>query len=126
MAAVPTENTSLELKVRRLLRSMGYGYRLHVRGLPGRPDIVLKSRGRAIIEVRGCFWHWHECANFRMPVSNVEFWRAKLEANRARDARNLTALTDAGWRVLVLWECEMLDDELLMRRLREFLEGSPE
>jgi DNA mismatch endonuclease (patch repair protein) len=102
---------------------MGYGYRLHVKELPGRPDIVLKKHGQAVIEVRGCFWHMHECVDCRLPRTNVEFWRSKLEANRERDGRNLAALQALGWRVLVLWECELRDDEALTRRIRNFLEA---
>lgn len=126
MASVSGKNTGPELRVRRLLRGMGYGYRLHVKALPGHPDIVLRKRGRAVIEVRGCFWHMHECANCRLPRSNVEFWQEKLLSNRARDERNKAALEDLGWRVLVLWECELGDDEALMQRLRAFLEDRPE
>lgn len=126
MASISSADTGPELRVRRLLRAMGYGYRLHVKTLPGRPDIVLKKYGRAVIEVRGCFWHMHECDQCRLPRSNVDFWLPKLRANRERDGRNLLALEALGWRVLVLWECELGDDERLRNRLREFLEDQPE
>jgi DNA mismatch endonuclease, patch repair protein len=126
MAAVPSRNTSLELRVRRLLRQLGYGYRLHVKTLPGHPDIVLKKYGKAVIEVRGCFWHMHECPNCRLPRSNTAFWQSKLERNRTRDEANVQALRDAGWRLLVLWECELGDDASLSKRLRTFLEEGRE
>lgn len=125
MAATPSRDTAPELRVRRLLRRMGYGYRLHVRGLPGTPDIVLKKHGRAVIEVRGCFWHLHGCSDCRPPRSNVDFWQAKLERNRQRDDENVAALTSMGWRVLVLWECELGEDEALSTKLRGFLENQP-
>lgn len=122
MAAVHSRNTTPELRVRRLLRDMGYGYRLHVRDLPGRPDIVLKKYDKAVIEIRGCFWHLHECDNCRPPSRNVEFWMTKLSRNRERDEANERALRELGWRVLVLWECELGDDDSLRRKLTAFLE----
>jgi DNA mismatch endonuclease (patch repair protein) len=125
MAATHSRDTAPELRVRRLLRSMGYGYRLHVRDLPGTPDIVMKKYRRAVIEVRGCFWHLHGCPSCRPPESNVAFWGAKLERNRERDDQNVEKLEALGWRVLVVWECEMGCDRDLMTRLREFLEGRP-
>lgn len=127
MSAVRGKHTKPELLVRSLLHRMGYRYRLHGRDLPGRPDIVFPTRRKAI-EVRGCFWHRHPdpaCRNAVMPATRREWWQAKLDANVARDARNLAALEDAGWAVLVLWECEVRRDQGdLSRRLRAFL-GPP-
>lgn len=121
MAAVRSRNTTPELRVRRILRSMGYGYRVHVRDLPGRPDIVLRKYDKAVIEIRGCFWHLHECDDCRLPRRNAEFWLTKLNRNRERDEANERALRELGWRVLVLWECELGDDDSLSRRLSAFL-----
>lgn len=122
MALVRSTDTGPELAVRRLLHGMGYRYRLHARDLPGKPDLVFRSR-RCVIFVHGCFWHRHEgCSLARMPKSRVDFWEAKLESNRVRDAREVASLKKAGWRVFVVWECELKDKEKLARRLSRFLE----
>lgn len=127
MSAIRGSHTKPELVVRSLLHRLGYRFRLHRRDLPGRPDIVFLSR-RKVVEVRGCFWHRHPdpaCRNAVMPTTRREWWEAKLAANVARDARNLAALEDAGWAVLVLWECEVRDDRGdLSPRLQAFL-GPP-
>lgn len=123
MALVRSADTKPEMVVRRLAHRMGYRYRLHCRDLAGTPDLVFRSR-RAVVFVHGCFWHRHHgCPLARIPKSRVEFWTAKLEGNRERDARKIAALEEAGWRVLVVWECETKDKELLGERLRQFLEG---
>lgn len=120
MRAVKSRDTNPELAVRRLLHSMGYRYRLHRPGLPGKPDIVFSSR-RKVIFVHGCFWHGHDCARgARVPASNTEYWTAKIGRNVARDRGTLAQLTDAGWAVLVLWECELGDG--LAERLKGFLD----
>jgi DNA mismatch endonuclease Vsr len=124
LAAVASKNTTPELHVRRLLHRLGYRYRLHRRDLPGTPDIVLSAR-RKIVEVRGCFWHRHPdpaCRNAVLPKVRADWWAAKLARNVSRDERNLGALRDAGWSVLVLWECEVRDEAVLAARLRTFLE----
>jgi DNA mismatch endonuclease Vsr len=123
LAAVAGKDTTPELLVRRMLHRMGFRFRLHRRDLPGTPDIVLAGR-RKILEVRGCFWHRHPdpaCRNAVLPKVRAEWWAAKLARNVARDERNLAALRDAGWSVLVLWECEVKDDIVLSDRLRSFL-----
>jgi DNA mismatch endonuclease Vsr len=123
LAAVSGKDTAPELRVRRLLHGMGFRFRLHRRDLPGTPDIVLPAR-RKIIEVRGCFWHRHPdpaCRNAVLPKVRAEWWAEKLARTVARDERNLLALRDAGWSVLVLWECEVKDEPALAARLRSFL-----
>jgi DNA mismatch endonuclease Vsr len=123
LSAVAAKDTAPELRVRRLLHRMGYRYRLHRRDLPGTPDIVLSGR-RKIVEVRGCFWHRHPdpaCRNAVLPKVRAEWWAAKLARNVTRDERNLAGLHDAGWSVLVLWECEVKDEAALCARLRSFL-----
>lgn len=123
MARVRGKDTRPEMIVRRLLHGMGYRYRLHVRDLPGTPDIVFPSRGK-IIFVHGCFWHRHRCKNGqRLPKSRRAFWRAKLEGNKARDARTRRKLRRLGWDVLVVWECQLKNIERLERRLRMFLDN---
>lgn len=124
MARIRGKDTKPEMVVRRLVHSMGYRYRLGGRGLPGRPDLVFPSR-RAVILVHGCFWHRHDdpsCKLARLPKSRLDFWQPKLEANRVRDARNERELAGLGWRILVVWECEVRDRERLCVRLRQFLD----
>ena len=123
LSAVTGKNTAPELRVRQMLHAMGYRFRLHRRNLPGTPDIVLPGR-REIVEVRGCFWHRHPdpgCRNAVLPKTRADWWAAKLAGTVARDERNLAALRDAGWSVLVLWECETKDLAGLEDRLLSFL-----
>ena len=123
LAAVGGKDTAPELRVRRLLHGMGFRYRLHRRDLPGTPDIVLSGR-RKIIEVRGCFWHRHPdpaCRNAVFPKTRAEWWAEKLARTVARDERNWAALRERGWRVLVVWECETADENVLRPRLTAFL-----
>ena len=125
MRKVKGRDTSPELKVRRLLWGLGARYRLHRRDLPGSPDIVLPGRRLAIF-VHGCFWHGHDCARgARVPKANRDYWLAKVERNRARDARAEEALEASGWRVETLWECELKDGAALIDRLRALLKAFP-
>lgn len=124
MRRVKGRDTSPERKVRRLLTSLGARYRLHRKDLPGSPDIVMPGRRLAIL-VHGCFWHGHDCARgSRVPKQNRDYWTAKVGRNRARDAAAQIALTEAGWRVETLWECELKDEAALTERLRELLYSS--
>lgn len=122
MARVRSKDTAPELKVRRLVHHLGYRYRLHVAGLPGKPDLVFPSR-RKVIFVHGCFWHGHEaCRSGRVrPQANAAFWGPKLDRNKERDAKNLAALAADGWTSLVLWACELHDEDALRVRLTAFL-----
>jgi DNA mismatch endonuclease, patch repair protein len=121
MSAIRGRDTRPEIRVRKTLRALGVGYRLHVKDLPGRPDIVMRGR-RKIIEVAGCFWHRHPHCRFAYtPKSRIEFWERKFEANVARDARNHQALRDSGWDVLIIWECETADATLLRERIARFV-----
>jgi DNA mismatch endonuclease (patch repair protein) len=121
MARVKGRDTAPEIIVRRLLRRLGAGYRLHRRDLPGSPDIVMAGRKLAIF-VHGCFWHGHDCPRgARVPKANRDYWLAKVARNRARDDVAQTALTERGWRVLTVWECELKDAAALEARLREAL-----
>jgi len=106
MAAVRARDTKPELMIRKALHAAGLRYRLNVRDLPGKPDIVL-PRYRAVVFVHGCFWHRHECDLFRWPESRPEFWRDKLEGNAVRDRSASEALDKAGWRQAVIWECAL-------------------
>lgn len=104
MSGIKGKNTKPELLLRRGLHAAGFRYRLHVRNLPGKPDIVL-PKYRAAIFVHGCFWHGHDCHLFKWPASRVDFWRKKIMTNRANDLRQVVELQKAGWRVAVIWEC---------------------
>ena len=105
MARVKGKDTKPELTLRRALHARGFRFRLHRGDLPGRPDLTLR-RWNAVIFVDGCFWHGHAgCPNFRLPKSNVDFWRAKIARNIERDAASRAALAADGWRVLTVWEC---------------------
>lgn len=121
MRAVKAYDTAPERIVRALLRDIAPGYRLQRRGLPGRPDIVYGNR-RIAIFVHGCFWHGHSCPRgAREPKTNADYWRGKIAANRARDARNLAALDGLGWHALIVWECELKDSAAVSARLRAAL-----
>lgn len=107
MAAIKGKDTKPELIVRKYLFSRGLRFRVQVRKLPGNPDIVL-PKYKTVVFVDGCFWHGHEgCRFFRLPKSNVEFWKAKIERNVARDIRTEAELKMLGWRVLRVWECDI-------------------
>lgn len=126
MRRVKGKDTSPELKVRRLLRRLGVGYRLHRADLPGKPDIAMPGRKLALF-VHGCFWHGHDCARgARMPKANRPYWEAKIARNRARDAANRAALEAMGWRTVTLWECELKDEGAVEERLREELDPGGE
>jgi DNA mismatch endonuclease (patch repair protein) len=123
MRHILSKGTKPEMVVRRLVHSLGYRFRLHVSDMPGKPDIVLPSH-RKIIEVRGCFWHQHfECIDSHIPKSRVSYWKPKLRKNVVRGGQNLKALRKLGWRVLVVWECEVRPSrsERLKKRVAHFL-----
>lgn len=124
MALVRNKDTKPELRVRRLVHKLGYRFRLQAKDLPGRPDLVFRSRKTAIF-VHGCFWHRHEgCPRTRLPKSRLDFWAPKLLGNAERDAKKLAALSDLGWRVLIIWECETENPTTLERRLVDFFRGA--
>jgi DNA mismatch endonuclease (patch repair protein) len=123
MRQIRSVGTKPERDVCRIVRAMGYRFRRHASGLPGKPDIVF-PHSKKIIEVRGCFWHQHRgCIDSHMPKSKVGYWRPKLRRNVQRDARNLTELKKLGWRVLVVWECQVSSSKAqrLQARFNRFL-----
>jgi DNA mismatch endonuclease (patch repair protein) len=119
MAAIGAKDTTPEMTVRRLMHSLGYRYRLHVRTLPGTPDLVFPSR-RKIIDVKGCFWHLHGCPHSHVPKARYEFWVAKLRRNKQRDQQTSRALRRLGWNVLTIWECQTRDLARLKKRIDRF------
>ncbi|WP_108446128.1 very short patch repair endonuclease [Halomonas denitrificans] len=124
MGKVRHKDTKPEMVVRRLVHGAGYRYRLHDKRLPGKPDLVFKGR-KKVIFVHGCFWHRHEgCALARLPKSREEFWIPKLEANKQRDRRNEDRLREMGWEVLVVWECELSEIDVILEKINEFLQKS--
>lgn len=121
MQAVKGQDTTPERIVRSALHLLGCRFALHSADLPGKPDIVMPAR-RGIVFVHGCFWHGHTCAHGRRePATNVAYWRTKLERNRERDRRAIAALRRAGWRVLVVWECQTRVSARRNAHLRRFL-----
>jgi DNA mismatch endonuclease (patch repair protein) len=122
MAAVKGRDTSPEMAVRRIVHGLGFRFRLHAGDLPGKPDILLR-RLHAVIFVHGCFWHRHSCKGGRAtPQTRADFWRVKFERNVARDRRVRAALRRDGWRVLVVWECQLGNVDKLAARLQAFLD----
>lgn len=123
MSRVHSRDTKPEVFVRRIVYAMGYRYRLHAVDLPGKPDLVFRSR-RKVIFIHGCFWHRHSgCAHARLPKSRLEFWVPKLEANRRRDMKNEHSLQAANWGVLIIWECELGETKKLEYKIKEFLDA---
>jgi DNA mismatch endonuclease (patch repair protein) len=121
MRRIKSKGMKPELIVRTMVHRLGYRYRLHSPDLPGKPDLVFRRRER-IIEVRGCFWHQHRgCREAHLPKSRTDYWLPKLARNAQRDKANSKRLRALGWRVLVVWECEVDDAKRLSTKLREFL-----
>jgi DNA mismatch endonuclease (patch repair protein) len=121
MSRIRSSDTRPEMQVRRLLHGLGYRYVLHRRDLPGVPDLVFPSR-RKIVFVQGCFWHQHKgCADGRIPKSRVRYWKPKLQRNVERDRRNISKLRRDRWSVMLVWECDIANADILRKRLVRFL-----
>ena len=121
MSRIRSKDMAPEIFVRRLVYAMGYRYRLHRSDLPGKPDLVFLNR-KKIIFVHGCFWHQHtKCKDGHVPKSNIKYWQPKLERNVQRDKKTLKELKELGWKVLVVWECEIKDQESLSVKIEQFL-----
>ncbi|MBU1695238.1 MAG: very short patch repair endonuclease [Verrucomicrobia bacterium] len=120
MSRILNADTKPEMIVRRLVHGMGYRYALHVKALPGNPDLVFRPRSKVIF-VHGCFWHQHRCRQYRMPKTKHLFWEPKLAKNKARDGRNQRELRRLGWRTLTIWECQLKTGTVLKSRIKRFL-----
>ncbi|HJW92007.1 MAG TPA: DNA mismatch endonuclease Vsr [Thermoanaerobaculia bacterium] len=122
MQRIRSKDTKPELRIRQLVHSLGYRFRLHRRVLPGSPDLVFASRQKVIF-VHGCYWHMHSCRFGRVvPATNAKFWQEKRDGNKKRDERKHRALRSLGWSILVVWECQLKDGKLT-DRIRRFLDG---
>jgi DNA mismatch endonuclease (patch repair protein) len=121
MSRIHSKDTSPEMKVRSVLHRLGYRYRLHRKDLPGKPDIVL-PKYKTVVFVHGCFWHRHSrCKYAYTPKSKVDFWNKKFEENVARDNRIFQHLENLGWKVLIIWECEIKNIERLESTIKDNL-----
>lgn len=122
MSAIHSTATKPEIRVRKWLWQRGFRYRLNVKSVPGKPDVVLRKYRTAVF-VNGCFWHGHEnCKKFRVPKTRTEFWSEKISRNRRRDAINQEILAANGWQVIVIWECELDSDfEKTMQKTEHLL-----
>lgn len=127
MRAVKSKDTAPEIQVRRFVHRLGYRFRLHCKNLPGTPDLVL-PRLKCAIFVHGCFWHRHGCPRgARVPKTNTRYWRSKIERNVSRDASTRLQLRSLGWRLLVIWECELRSNlDSTQRKIAAFLERAAE
>ena len=121
MSKVGQKDTAPEMTLRRALHARGYRYRLHRRDLPGSPDLVFPAR-RKVIFVHGCFWHGHTCRRGKAPKSRLDYWENKIETNQERDKVALRRLDDAGWKALVVWQCELRDLDATVARVEAFLD----
>lgn len=122
MQSVRSRNTGPEIALRKALFAAGYRFRIHRKDLPGTPDIVFPARKRAIF-VHGCFWHGHDCRKGKLPKSRTDYWADKIEANRARDIRNLAALQKLDWDASIVWQCEIAEICQSLDRISAIVEG---
>ena len=125
MRRIRSKDTTPERILRKGLHRLGLRYRLHATHLPGRPDLVFRKY-RAVVNVRGCFWHRHTCSDGHLPKARPHYWVPKLQATQARDRRNDTALRKLGWKVIVVWECRLRNRSMLqiqLRRIHRLLTG---
>jgi DNA mismatch endonuclease, patch repair protein len=119
MRRVRSVDTAPELQVRKIVHRLGFRFRLHSPALAGKPDLVLAGR-KKVIFVHGCYWHQHSCGGAKRPTTNRSYWNRKLDRNVERDKKNLRLLRRQGWRVLIVWECELKNPERLQHRLLRF------
>lgn len=121
MGRIRSKNTAPELQLRKLIFSMGFRYRVHYKKLPGSPDIVFLGR-KKVIFVHGCFWHGHSnCKASKLPETHTEFWKNKISSNQERDINNIKKLENMGWKVLIVWQCELKEISNMTDKIRAFL-----
>lgn len=120
MSLIRSKDTNPELVVRKAVWAAGFRYKLHSKGLPGRPDLVFPAL-RTVVFIHGCYWHAHECQKGRIPGQNKTFWQNKFDANKARDQRNVRRLRREGWSVLTVWECSLATTKAREGSIRKLL-----
>ena len=121
MRQIASKNTAPEVIFRKLIHRAGFRYRLHVKTLPGKPDLVLKKYRTAVF-IHGCFWHGHEnCKRGNQPKTNIKYWSEKIKRNMEKDAKNVIMLKNADWRIFTVWECELKKPEDVLKRFQEFI-----
>ncbi len=120
MSKIRSKDTKPELVLRKALHRLGYRFRLHVKDLPGKPDIVL-PKYKTVIQVRGCFWHGHNCIDGHIPKTRVNYWKPKIEGNIRRDRRNCRLLRKEGWSVINTWECKLTSQLKLKSELSRII-----
>ena len=126
MSQIKCKNTKPEIIIRKWLWSEGYRYRLHYKGLPGKPDIVF-SKLKKVIFVNGCFWHKHNCKYFKWPKTNEKFWKVKINENVKRDQKNHQSLLSNGWSYFIIWECQIKEKKLeSLNNIKNFIEYNNE
>lgn len=121
MSKISSKDTKPEILVRKFLFSKGFRYRINVKTLLGKPDIVL-PKYKTIIFVNGCFWHGHNCKKGKLPSSNTDFWKEKISNNKSRDAKNSDLLVKLGWKVIIIWQCEISKIDNRTKILNKLLE----
>jgi len=123
MSRIKSKNTKPEIIVRKVLTKLGYRYRLHVKILPGKPDIVFSKR-KLVIFINGCFWHQHQgCKRQSLPKTNTEYWHNKLQRNIEKQKKDIDELISLKWKVTIIWECDTRNEEVLTTSLKEVLRG---
>lgn len=121
MSKISGKNTKPEILVRKFLFSKGFRYRINVKTLPGKPDIVL-PKYKTVIFINGCFWHGHNCKKEKLPSSNIDFWKGKISNNKSRDDKNSDLLIKLGWKVIIIWQCEVSKIDNRIKILNKLLE----
>ena len=121
MSKISGKNTKPEILVRKFLFSKGFRYRINVKTLPGKPDIVL-PKYKTVIFIKGCFWHGHNCKKGKLPSSNIDFWKEKISNNKLRDDKNSDLLIKLGWKVIIIWQCEVSKIDNRIKILNKLLE----
>lgn len=116
MSGIRGKDTKPEMLIRKVLHAQGFRYRLHVKDLPGKPDLVF-PKFKALVLIHGCFWHGHNCRYFKVPKTRTDFWLEKIESNRRRDDKQLAELQKHGWRVLIIWECATRKNDQITRSM---------
>ena len=121
MSKISGKNTKPEILVRKFLFSKGFRYRINVKTLPGKTDIVL-PKYKTVIFINGCFWHGHNCKKGKLPSSNIDFWKEKISNNKSRDDKNSDLLVKLGWKVIIIWQCEISKIDNRIKILNKLLE----